>query len=291
MGADIGFIGLGNMGLPMAKNLVDAGYEVIGYDVDEARCREFELEGGKVGEDADEAADADVVITMVRTPDQIHAVTEYLHAAMPSDAIHVDMSTVGPVATEELVHSATESGVRFVDAPVSGGVAGAENGTLAIMVGGDAEDVADAQRLFDVLGENVVHMGGTGSGQLTKMCLQVLVGAEIVSISEAFAMGAEMDLNLEKLYDVLTSSIGTSGMLEAKGHRLVENDFDPTANIDLQHKDMQLVMDVSEQFELPLHVTAAVTQTFLHAKRAGLGELDQMAVYKLLKPDSSAANG
>lgn len=286
MGADIGFIGLGNMGLPMAKNLVDAGYEVIGYDLDEARCREFELEGGKVGEDADEATDADVVITMVRTPDQIHAVAEYLHAAMRPDAIHVDMSTVGPVATEELVRSATESGVRFVDAPVSGGVAGAENGTLAIMVGGDEDDVADAQQLFDVLGENVVHMGGTGTGQLTKMCLQVLVGAEIVSISEAFAMGAEMDLDLEKLYDVLTSSIGTSGMLEAKGHLLVEDDFEPTANIDLQHKDMQLVMDVSEQFELPLHVTAAVTQTFLHAKRAGLGDLDQMAVYKLLDANS-----
>ena len=291
MGADIGFVGLGNMGLPMATNLVDAGYEVVGYDVDEARCREFERDGGRAGMDAEATTDADVVITMVRTPDQIRAVTEHLHGPMRADAIHVDMSTVGPVATEEIVRSATDAGVRFVDAPVSGGVQGAERGTLAIMVGGDEDAVGTVQPIFDILGEDIVHMGESGTGQMTKLCLQVLVGAEIVSISEAFAMGAEMDLDLEKLYDVLTSSIGTSGMLEAKGHRLIDNDFEPTANIDLQHKDMQLVMDVSEQFELPLHATAAVTQIFLYAKRAGLGDLDQMGVYELLDPESSSPNG
>jgi 3-hydroxyisobutyrate dehydrogenase-like beta-hydroxyacid dehydrogenase len=121
---------------------------------------------------------------------------------------------------------------------------------------------------------------------MAKLCLQVLVGAEIVSICEAFAMGEEMNLDLEKLYDVLTSSIGTSGILEAKGQRILESDYEPTANVDLQHKDMQLVMDASDEFEMPLHTTAAVTQTLVQAKHEGLGELDQFAVFELFSQEA-----
>jgi 3-hydroxyisobutyrate dehydrogenase-like beta-hydroxyacid dehydrogenase len=281
---EIGFIGLGNMGLPMARNLREAGYDVLGFDVDEDRMAAFERAGGRTAANARTAAGREVVVTMVRTPDQLHAVADYLYDAMPAGAIHVDMSTVGPTTAESVAEAAAGADVRTVDAPVSGGVAGAEAATLAIMIGGDEGDVAAVRPVFDVLGEDVFHVGETGAGQTAKLCLQVLVGAEIVSICEAFAMGDAMDLDLGILYDVLTSSIGTSGMLEVKGRRIVEGDYEPTANIDLQHKDMQLVMDAAERFGLPVHATAAVTQTFVQARHEGLGDLDQFAVFELFAP-------
>lgn len=280
----IGFVGLGNMGLPMARNLVEAGYDVVGVDVDEERMAAFETLGGETGGIAD-AAGADVVVTMVRTPDQLRGVVRELYGEMAADAVHVDMSTVGPVATEAVADRAEAAGIRLVDAPVSGGVQGAEAATLAIMAGGETEDVEAVWPIFEVLGEDVFHVGGSAAGQTAKLCLQVLVGAEIVSICEAFAVGDEMGLDLDTLYDVLTASIGTSGMLEAKGHRVVEEDYEPTANIDLQHKDMQLVMDAAERFDLPLYATAAVTQTFVRGRREGLGELDQFALFELFDRD------
>lgn len=283
---EIGFIGLGNMGLAMATNLLDAGYDIVGFDIDESRLDAFERAGGRTAVNATMAADSDIVITMVRTPEQLRTVVDELYDAMRAEAVHIDMSTVGPVTTEEIATSAAAADVRLVDAPVSGGVQGAEDATLAIMVGGDEAAVESVWPVFEVLGEKVVHLGETGTGQMAKLCLQVLVGAEIVSICEAFAMGEEMNLDLEKLYEALTASIGTSGILEAKGQRILENDYEPTANIDLQHKDMQLVMDVSKEFEVPLHATAAVTQTFVQAKHEGLGELDQFAVFELFSQEA-----
>jgi 3-hydroxyisobutyrate dehydrogenase-like beta-hydroxyacid dehydrogenase len=279
----IGFVGLGNMGLPMAQNLLEAGYDVLGVDVDETRLAAFETLGGDTGTIA-EAAAADAVVTMVRTPDQLRGVVRELYGELSAGALHVDMSTVGPVATEAVADRAAAAGVRLVDAPVSGGVQGAEAGTLAVMAGGESEDVAVARPLLETLGEDVFHVGESGAGQTAKLCLQVLVGAEIVSICEAFAVGAEAGLELGTLYEVLTASIGSSGILEAKGRRIVEGDYEPAANIDLQHKDMQLAMDAAERFDLPLYATAAVTQTFVRARREGLGELDQFALYELFDP-------
>ena len=284
----IGFVGLGNMGLPMARNLVEAGHDVVGVDVDEERLAAFEMVGGNTGGIADAAA-ADVVVTMVRTPDQLRSVVRELYGEMDAGAVHMDTSTVGPVATAAVADRAAAAGIRLVDAPVSGGVQGADAGTLTIMAGGETEDVEAAWPIFETLGENTFHVGESGAGQTAKLCLQVLVGAEIVSICEAFAVGAEAGLDPDTLYDVLTASIGSSGILEAKGHRVVEEDYEPAANIDLQHKDMQLVMDAAERYDLPLYATAAVTQTFVRARREGLGELDQFAVFELFESDRQDA--
>jgi 3-hydroxyisobutyrate dehydrogenase-like beta-hydroxyacid dehydrogenase len=282
---DIGFIGLGNMGLPMAKNLVDAGYDVRGFDVADERLEQFGEAGGTAAADVTDAVEgAEIVVTMVRTPEQVKIIIEEAFTAMDTDALYIDMSTIGPKATGEVRDAAEAEGIEMVDAPVSGGVPGSEGGTLAIMAGGTAQAFERAEELFDVLGSNVYHVGPPDAGQMAKMCLQTLVGAEIASICEAFWMAEAADIDLETLYGVLTDSIGTSGILEVKGDLILDGDFsDPTGDLTLQRKDMELVMDTAKDLDIPMYTTAAVTQEYRHAVAEGLGEKDQFALYELLK--------
>ncbi len=282
----IGFIGLGNMGLPMATNLVDAGYDVQGFDIAEDRLETFAAAGGEPAADITAAVDgASIVITMVRTPDQVLAIATEAFEAMSADTLYIDMSTIGPKASSEVRELADAVGITMVDAPVSGGVPGATAGSLTIMAGGAPAPFEQARELFEVLGEDIYHVGDADAGQMAKMCLQVLVGAEIVSICEAFWLAGEADLDLAVLYDILTDSIGTSGILEVKGDLLLERDFsDPTGDIGLQSKDMELVMDISDEYSVPMYTTAAVTQAYRHAKSMGLADQDQFAIYELFDP-------
>lgn len=282
----IGFIGLGNMGLPMATNLVDAGYTVQGFDIADDRVEMFSDAGGTPAADiAAAVAGASVVITMVRTPDQVLAIASEAFDAMSQDSLYIDMSTIGPKASTRVRELAADSGVEMVDAPVSGGVPGATTGSLTIMAGGAPEQFDRARELFEVLGDDVYHVGNAEAGQMAKMCLQVLVGAEIASICEAFWLAGEADLDLTVLYDILTDSIGTSGILEVKGDLLLEEEFsDPTGDLGLQSKDMELVMEIADEYSVPMYTTAAVTQAYRHAKSMGLADQDQFAIYELFDP-------
>lgn len=279
----IAFIGLGNMGYQVATNLVDAGYDVTGYDIATEPLAKFEAAGGTAASGIKEAVSgARIVITMVRTPEQVLAITEDAFPEMDADALYVDMSTIGPKASKEVRSKAAEWRLAMLDAPVSGGVAGATAGTLTIMIGGPKSGVERARDVFEVVGDDIYHVGEGDAGQMAKICLQILVGAEIASICEAFWLAGEANLDLEILYEMLTDSIGTSGMLEVKGELLLTEDFDdPTGDLELQSKDMELVMDIADDLEVPMYTTAAVTQEFRHAKSMGLGPKDEFAIYEL----------
>lgn len=278
----IGFIGLGNMGLPMACNLIDAGLDVVGFDVVEERAAALAEHGGDRAPGVVGTVDgSSVVVTMVRTPDQVRAVTAELFPAMEAGDVYVDMSTIGPAATDEIRADAEDRGIRMLDAPVSGGVVGAEDGTLTIMAGGPADLFEEVAPVFEVVGGDIYHVGDLGSGQTAKMCLQILIGAEIVSICESFRLADRADMDLEVLYDVLTDSLGTSGILEVKGDRILDRDYEPGADIDLQYKDMELVLDAARELTSPMPVTAAATQEFIHARARELGDRDQFAMFEL----------
>ena len=278
----IAFIGLGNMGLPMASRLRDAGHDVVGVDLDADRTAAFEDRGGRTAA-AETAADgADVLFTMLRTPAQVLAAAESALPTLSAGAVHVDTSTVGPETASELASQAEGTDVDFVDAPVSGGVEGAERGTLAVMAGGTDHVVDTVSPLLAELGSNVFHVGPVGAGQAAKLCNQLLVNAHLLSLAEAFRLAETADIDHETLYDALTSCIGTSGILEQKGERIVNGNYEPGADVDLQHKDTQLILEMAEAGDVPVHLTATVAQTLVQARAAGLGDRDHLVLYELL---------
>lgn len=284
----IAVIGLGNMGLPMAKNLLDAGLHVTGYDIDETRVEELAQAGGQGAESIPAAvADADVILTIVRTPEQVHEIAERAFPAAQPGSFFVDMSTIGPEALLALQDDASEHDVRLLDSPVSGGVVGAADGTLAVMAGGSPADVTAVEPLLEIVGENVVRVGELGAGQTAKLCNQLLVGSQLVSVAEAFRLADAADLDLETLYDVLTSGVANSGILEVKGERILNEDYEPGADINIQHKDTQLVMELGERLDEPLYSTAIVDQAFIHARKKGYGERDHLILYELFADDAS----
>lgn len=280
-------IGLGNMGLPMAKNLLNAGFHVTGFDIDDARVEELARAGGQGAATIPAAVEnAAAILTIVRTPEQVQEIAERAFPAAPPGSFFVDMSTIGPEAILNLQDVASEHDVRLLDAPVSGGVVGAEDGTLAVMVGGSQADFTAVEPLLEIIGENVVRVGELGAGQTAKLCNQLLVGSQLVSIAEAFRLADAADLDLETLYEVLTSGVANSGILEVKGERILNEDYEPGADINIQHKDTQMVMELGERLDEPLYSTAIVDQAFIHARKKGYGERDHLILYELFSDDS-----
>jgi 3-hydroxyisobutyrate dehydrogenase len=205
----IAVVGLGNMGGPMAANLVSAGHGVTGYDlVDGAREKATEAGVTVAGSGPEAVAGAEVVITMLPAGDHVLAAYDELLPAAPATALFVDCSTIDVASSRAAHGKAAASGRASVDAPVSGGVVGAENGTLTFMAGGDADAVAAAEPVLAVLGKRTVHCGGPGNGQVAKMCNNMVLGVSMIAVSEAFVLGERLGLDPQALYDVASSSSG-----------------------------------------------------------------------------------
>jgi 3-hydroxyisobutyrate dehydrogenase len=278
----VGFVGLGRMGLPMAENLLQSGVDVVGTDIDEDRKRQLEESGGETADSvADTVADADVAITVLRTPDQVLSVAEELLPAMREGSIYVDMSSIDPLTSETVAELASDYGVRTIDAPVSGGVSGAENGTLSVIAGGDEDDLDEVRPLLDAMAETVFHVGSTGAGQTAKLANQLLVGAQTALVAEAFRFGDANGLDRETLRDVLVESAGSSWVLETWGDRYIEEDFEPGFEVDLQHKDLKLMLESAVELDVPVPLGAAAMQRYVEARREGLGSRDVTAVFQL----------
>lgn len=278
---DVGFVGLGNMGLPMATNLVEAGVTVTGYDLDSDRLAEFEAAGGHPASGLSAVAANEVVLTSLRTPDQVRAVTDDLFEEMAAGSIFVDTSSIDPLTTEEVAEKGAERDVRVVDAPVSGGVVGAQEGTLSVIVGGDDEDVDAIEGLLDVLSTDVFRVGPSGAGQTVKLANQILVGAQAALVGETFRFGEANGIDPAVLHDVLSESAGRSWVLEEKGDRLVGGDFEPGFDIDLQYKDLRLAQEVAQQRDLPMYLLSTALEEYVQARREGMGDRDHMAMYEL----------
>jgi 2-hydroxy-3-oxopropionate reductase len=287
-GADrstVAFVGLGVMGLPMAANLVGAGFPVRGFDVGEQARADAATAGVEVAPSLTEALrDAGVVITMLPDTPQVLEVAEGaggIAETCATGTLFIDMSTISPIASAELAERLGRRGIRAIDAPVSGGVKGATEGALSIMVGGDGADVECAAEVFGVLGGRVTHMGPHGAGQATKLCNQVAVAIDIQAVCEAYTLGARLGVDLTKLTEALSGGSSASWVLSNLGPQMLADDPSAGFRIRLQLKDLRLALEAATQLDVPLPAATGVNGLYLEAAAHGEGGNGNQALYKV----------
>jgi len=245
----IGFIGLGNMGGPMAANLAKAGHEVTGFDM-----AEVSIDGVSMASSAPEAATgAQVVITMLPNGDILRKVAGEVIPAMDKGAVLLDCSTVDVDSARAVAEQAQAAGLSALDAPVSGGVGGAQGGTLTFMVGGDEAGFTTAKGLFDIMGQKAVHCGPSGNGQAAKICNNMILGATMIVTCEAFALADKLGLDRQAMFDVVSTSSGSSWSMNtycpAPGvgpQSPSDNDYQPGFAADLMLKDLRLAQEAAQ---------------------------------------------
>ncbi|WP_353618892.1 3-hydroxyisobutyrate dehydrogenase [Tropicibacter sp. R16_0] len=245
----IGFIGLGNMGGPMAANLAKAGHDVTGFDMVDVA-----IDGVSMADSAAAAAaGADVVITMLPNGQILRAVAADVIPAMAAGAALVDCSTVDVDSARAVDADAAAAGLLFVDAPVSGGIGGAAGGTLTFMAGGSADAFAKAESLFDIMGQKAVHCGDAGAGQAAKICNNMILGVTMIATCEAFALADKLGLDRQKMFDVVSTSSGYSWTMNAYcpapgvgPQSPADNDYTPGFAADLMLKDLRLSQQAAE---------------------------------------------
>ena len=272
----IGFIGLGNMGAPMAANLQAAGHDVVGFDT------VAKPDGLTMADSAAAAAgDADVVITMLPNGDILRAVSADIHPAMKAGAVHLDCSTVDVESARFVAEAAATAGLSAVDAPVSGGIGGATNGTLTFMAGGTETGFAAVQPLFDIMGQKAVHCGPSGNGQAAKICNNMILGVTMVATCEAFVLADKLGLDRQAMFDVVSTSSGYSWTMNAYcpapgvgPQSPADNDYTPGFAADLMLKDLRLsqMAAVTADADTPMGEAAtALYQQFVEDED-GLGK-------------------
>ncbi|CAM5320232.1 3-hydroxyisobutyrate dehydrogenase OS=Streptomyces antimycoticus OX=68175 GN=mmsB PE=3 SV=1 [Streptomyces antimycoticus] len=284
----IAFIGLGIMGSPMAANLVKAGHTVTGYNRSQPAIDKLVAAGGKgAGSVAEAVADAEVVITMVPADPQVEEVVlgegGVLENVKPGTLV-IDMSSITPQTSVKVATAAKEKGVRTLDAPVSGGEAGAIEAVLSIMVGGEADDFADAKPVFDAMGTTVIHVGPTGAGQTVKAANQLIVAVNIQVVAEAVVFLENAGVDLPVALDVLAGGLAGSTVLNRKKANMVNREFAPGFRIDLHHKDMGIVTAAARAVESPLPVGSLVAQLVASSRASGDGSLDHSALLRGVEP-------
>jgi len=283
----IGFIGLGIMGGPMAGRLLDAGYPLVAFDRNADRTAALVAHGAALGADAaDVAARSDLIITMLPDTPDVEAVyfgpRGILERIRPG-ALAVDMSTIAPAMAQRIGAAAAERGCTALDAPVSGGDVGAQQGTLSIMVGGEEAAFERARPVFSVLGKRVVLCGAHGAGQTVKACNQILVGVTIAGVAEALTLGAKAGVDPARIVEVLSGGLARCGVLENRGQRMVQGDFAPGFRSRLHYKDLRIAVASGQDFDVPLPVTALVHELFKELVLQGGGDLDHSGLLTLIE--------
>lgn len=292
--ATIGFIGLGNMGGPMAGNLVKAGHTVKGFDVVPAAVQAAETTGVMVASSiAAAAGDVDVVITMLPAGEhvrQVYTGDEGILTAAAKGSLVIDSSTIDVSSARAVHEAAADAGIDMLDAPVSGGVAGASAGTLTFMVGGSEGAFARGKPIFEAMGRTIVHAGGPGNGQVAKVCNNMILGITMIGISEAFTLGEKLGLEAQKLFDISSKASGSCwamlnhlpvpGIIETSA---ANRDFKPGFAAAMMHKDLKLSQEAAAQAgaATPLGAQAAALYTLF--VNAGHGDQDYSAIIKLLQ--------
>jgi len=283
----VAFIGLGIMGGPMAANLVKAGFEVVGHNRSPDPVRRLEAAGGRGAASVAEAvADADVVVTMLPDSPDVEAVAlgdDGVYAGARSGTLHVDMSTIDPEVARRLAAAGRERGLRVVDAPVSGGEPGAREGTLSVMVGGDAADVADAWPVLEAVGGTVVHVGPAGAGQTVKAANQLIVGGTLELVAEALIFLEASGVDTGAAVEVLAGGLAGSTVLQRKAPAMLARDFTPGFRVELHHKDMGIVTAAAREAGVVIPLGAVVAQLLASLQAQGDGGLDHGALLKLVE--------
>jgi 2-hydroxy-3-oxopropionate reductase len=279
-------IGIGIMGLPMALNLLKAGFPVVVHNRSAARVMSVREAGGTIAESpAAVARQCDVLITMLPDSPQVEEVM--LGAGGASEALRpgqlfIDMSTIAPETSRTLARTLAEKGVDALDAPVSGGEVGAKNATLSIMVGGTAAAFERALPVFQAMGKNIVHIGDAGAGQVAKACNQVVVGLTIQAVAEALTLAKKAGVDLGKVRSALLGGFAQSRILDLHGQRVIDGNFKPGFKVHLHRKDMNIILQTARALAVPLPGSALVASQMDALIGQGEGDLDHSALALLL---------
>jgi 3-hydroxyisobutyrate dehydrogenase len=283
----VGFIGMGIMGSPMAVNLINAGHEVYVYTRTRVKADRAIAAGAHwCDSPADTARNVDVLITCVTDTPDVRAVLLGENGVIGTGRqglICIDMSTISPAATVEIGKILAEKGIRFIDAPVSGGQKGAEESKLSIMVGGGKADIDAVMPLFEAMGRQITHCGPLGSGQKTKLVNQVMVIHTIMSISEGFALAEKAGLDLKTTYDATSRGAAGSHSLTNLGVKIIEGDMKPAFMVDLQVKDLKLVLEYADQLKQPLPGVGLVMQLMTSLQARGRGRDGTQALVDVIR--------
>jgi 3-hydroxyisobutyrate dehydrogenase len=296
----IGFIGTGTMGQPMLANLVKKGFAVTAFDLVPAALEAaVRLGAERVGSAGEAAANCELVITMLPSSANVEAV--YLGSggiaenAAPG-RLCVDMSTIDPGTSQRVAARLKERGIRFLDAPVSGGVGGATAGTLAIMVGGDAVDLEEARPALAAMGSNIIHVGAVGAGEVAKLCNNLISGSALIAVAEAFRIGEAFGVDPQILTSVIAKSSGATWVMEHMhpvpgivDSAASSRQYSPGFMTDLMAKDLALAVNAAREKRVPVVVAPTAQQLYRLASSHGLGREDFSSVYKFLKPSNDDA--
>ena len=287
MSETIGFIGLGIMGRGMVQNLLNAGFIVTVWNRTENRMPSFIEAGALAGASpADVAAKSDITFICVSDTPDVEAVilgkNGVIHGVKRGSLV-VDHSTISPVATKAMAAELALKGVHMLDAPISGGSEGAANGTLSIMVGGEAAQFARALPAFEAMGKTITHVGEIGAGQTVKLVNQILVVVTMMGVSEALLFAQAGGLDLEKTLTAVSGGAAGSWSLSNRGPQMIARDWRPGFTIDLQQKDLRLVLEAADQFGVPTLGTSTVFQLYRTLQQQGLGGDGNHALVKALE--------
>jgi 2-hydroxy-3-oxopropionate reductase len=291
--ATIAFIGLGIMGGPMARNLVQAGHTVIGFNRSPAPVAKLVEAGGQGAESVPEVvAEADVIITMLPDSPDVEGLAlgdDGIYAKARQGAIHLDMSTIRPDVATRLAEAGRERGIRVLDAPVSGGEAGAIEAKLSIMVGGDAADFTEVKPILEVLGTTIVYVGPAGSGQTVKAANQLIVAGTIELVAEAIVFLEAYGVDTKAAIEVLAGGLAGNRILDRKGESMLSRKFEPGFRIDLHHKDMGIVTEAARAKGVAIPLGAVTAELVGSLRAQGHGGLDHSALLKIVEQLSGRA--
>jgi 2-hydroxy-3-oxopropionate reductase len=292
MAERIGFIGLGIMGRPMARNLLKAGYQVTVWNRSRPGIDALAQDGASPASSPEDVArQSDVVITMVTDSADVEQVAlgpqGIIEGGRPS-LIHVDMSTISPAVTRRIASRLAEKGIEMLDAPVSGGETGAQAGTLSIMVGGKEETVERCRPVFEALGRTIVHCGPSGAGQTVKLCNQIVVGLNNLAMCEALVFAAKAGVDTRRMLEAVGAGAASSWALLNLAPRILDRDFRPGFKVAHQQKDLRLALEAAEQQAVPLPGTSLVHQLFAAVEAEGLGAEGTQALVKALEKLAAA---
>jgi 2-hydroxy-3-oxopropionate reductase len=283
----IGFIGLGIMGKPMARNLMKAGYSLVVHNRSRAKVDELAKEGATAASSPKEVASSvDVVITMLPNSPDVEIVAlgpNGIKDGGKNGQLFIDMSTINPIVSQNIAKNLSSAGVAMVDAPVSGGEKGAIDAALSIMAGGAAQDFERALPIFNSLGKTITHMGPLGAGGFTKLANQIIVAINLTAIGEALVFGAKAGVDPQRMIRALSGGLAGSKCLDQKSEKILTGDFAPGFKIDLHSKDLNLITDAARSVGAPIPTAALVEQFFSALRVRGRGGLDHSGVITLFE--------
>lgn len=282
-----GFVGLGNMGAPMARNLLKGGYPLVVHDIDPRKVQALSAEGAEV--DATPAVIARrttrsicLVETTAQAEEVILGAQGFVEGAAPGHVV-LCMSTIDPLVLRRMGEALAKRGIALLDAPISGGVTGAAAGTLNVIVGGDRKVFADCEPMFRVFGRNVFHVGPLGSGLAMKLLNNMLLQVNTVAVAEAMVMGTKAGLDPHQIVEVISHCTGRSNAFERSAPRMISRDFSPAGTIDISFKDQELETGFAKALGVPILLANVTQQVYQMARAAGYGKEEGASVVKVIE--------